>query len=318
MSEFQGIYAPFIQKYINFKRSLGYRFQNKYLFMSFANFTVENGVMDIGLTKELCDKWQEKRPHESDATRYKRVNDIRNFSIYLNQLGYPSYIPAQLKYRSNFTPYIFSAKEIKRFFEACDSLEITPCSNITYMLPALFRMIYGCGLRITEALQLRCKDVCLDERNITIRKSKNGRERILPLSDSLTHVLVQYVNSHLSKYHTADDYFFAKKNGEQCSGASVYIWFRKILFNAGISHGGRGAGPRLHDVRHSFSVHSLKAMSEAGMDLYYSLPILSNYLGHQSLEATDKYVRLTSDMYPELIQNTNKLCEYVFPEVNKK
>ena len=112
--------------------------------------------------------------------------------------------------------------------------------------------------------------------------------------------------------------FLQKKNREGYSAESVYIWFRKILFNAGTSHGGRGLGPRLHDVRHPFSVHSLKAMSEAGMDLYYSLPILSNYLGHQSLEATDKYVRLTSDMYPELIQNTNKLCEYVFPEVNKK
>ena len=56
-------------------------------------------------------------------------------------------------------------------------------------------------------------------------------------------------------------------------------------------------------------------MSEAGLDLYYSLPILSKYLGHQSLEATDKYVRLTSDMYPELIKEVNNFCSYIFPEV---
>ena len=56
-------------------------------------------------------------------------------------------------------------------------------------------------------------------------------------------------------------------------------------------------------------------MSKKGLDLYYSLPILSNYLGHNSLEATDKYVRLTSEMYPELIKEVNNLCSYIFPEV---
>jgi len=56
-------------------------------------------------------------------------------------------------------------------------------------------------------------------------------------------------------------------------------------------------------------------MSESDLDLYYSLPILSQYLGHQSLEATDKYVRLTSDMYPKLIKEINNLCSYIFPEV---
>jgi len=72
---------------------------------------------------------------------------------------------------------------------------------------------------------------------------------------------------------------------------------------------------RLDFLRYVFSVHSLAAMSEAGLDLYYSLPILSIYLGHQSLEATEKYVRLTSDMYPELIWGVERICSYVFPEV---
>ena len=67
--------------------------------------------------------------------------------------------------------------------------------------------------------------------------------------------------------------------------------------------------------RHAFSVHSLAAMAESGLDLYYSLPILSEYLGHQSLEATDKYVSLTSDMYPELLSDINGICSYAFPEV---
>jgi site-specific recombinase XerD len=55
-------------------------------------------------------------------------------------------------------------------------------------------------------------------------------------------------------------------------------------------------------------------MVEAGIDLYVSLPVLSNYLGHQSLSATEHYVRLTANMYPDLISNLNTVCLDVFPK----
>jgi integrase/recombinase XerD len=63
-------------------------------------------------------------------------------------------------------------------------------------------------------------------------------------------------------------------------------------------------------------VHSLATMSKSGLDLYYSLPILSTYLGHQSLEATDSYVRLTAEMYPELIKKSSDICSSVFPVID--
>jgi hypothetical protein len=55
-------------------------------------------------------------------------------------------------------------------------------------------------------------------------------------------------------------------------------------------------------------------MSGSGLDMYYSLPILSTYLGHQSLEATDKYVRLTAEMYPGILHDINNISNYVFPK----
>lgn len=312
---FYGVNACLIEQYIDFKRSMGYALDNVYTFKMFDDFTVTNGVNFVGLTKELADKWAEKRPNESEVTRYKRVNDIINFSIYLNQLGYEAYIPRQLKtYKSTFTPHIFSKEQLNLFFNACDTLEVHRQSPMKYILPVLFRMIYGCGLRVNEALKLRCEDVNLDDGYIIIRESKNGSDRILPISNSLKDVCVQYRQCYLSSL-TSCDYFFPQKNGNKYTPDTVYEWFRKILWKAGIPHGGKGMGPRVHDFRHSFSVHSLAEMARKGLDLYYSLPVLSKYLGHSSLEATDKYVRLTSDMYPELIQDVNSLCSYVFPEV---
>lgn len=55
-------------------------------------------------------------------------------------------------------------------------------------------------------------------------------------------------------------------------------------------------------------------MAEAGSDLYYSLPVLSTYLGHQSLEATNAYVRLTAEMYPGLLKDVDLICLNVFPK----
>ena len=64
---------------------------------------------------------------------------------------------------------------------------------------------------------------------------------------------------------------------------------------SGISHGGKGRGPRLHDLRHTFAVHSVNQMVRQGVYLYRSLPILSIYLGHASVQATERYVRLTEE-----------------------
>ncbi len=313
--EFIGINAPFIKQYVEFKRSLGYAFKHTNNLSMFDRFTVAHSAKTVGLTMELAEKWAERRPNESDVTRYKRVNALINFSKYLNHLGYNSYIPRQVKtYRTTFTPYIFSRENLKVFFAAADSLEVYGTSTMKYILPVVFRLIYGCGLRTNEALSLKCGDVNLEEEYIIIREPKNGHDRMLPISDSLSEICALYRRRYLGM-HSKEDYFFTQKDMSRYAPDTLYRWFRKIIWKAGISHGGKGLGPRVHDLRHSFSVHSLEALSRSGLDLYYSLPVLSKYLGHQSLEATDAYVRLTFEMYPELVAQIDNLCAYVFPEV---
>jgi len=181
------------------------------------------------------------------------------------------------------------------------------------ILPALFRLLYGTGLRIGETLALKNKDINLDDNYLVVLDSKNGKERMIPISASLSKVLKEYV-----KYRNLmplpisnENRFFITLSGYGCNRNHVRKWFRKILWSAGISLD--NYGPRLHDLRHTFSVHTLAMMTESGTDLYCSLPILSAYLGHQSLEATNGYVRLTSDMYPGLLKDVDLICLNVFP-----
>ena len=317
MSRYQGIYATLIAQYVDFKRSLGYKFESaESTYYFFDQFTIQNDETEIGITKELADKWAVKRPNESDSTCYKRVMYLIHFATFMNDSGYKSYIPRLPRtYKSTFTPHIFSYEEIESIFNASDQLKMDNSMDSTInAIPAILRMLYGTGIRVGEAVSLKVKDVNLDDQYLVIRQSKNGKERMVPFSESLAEVCRQYRNS-LHIIQNPEDYFFVKRNGYKCRAKTIYDWFRKVLREAGIPHGGKGQGPRLHDLRHVFSVHSFIAMAETGLDLYYSLPILSEYLGHQSLEATDKYVRLTSDMYPNLLSNINSICSYAFPEV---
>lgn len=320
MSRYHGIYATLIEQFISFKQNLGYKFIDAiYTYSLFDRFTIEKGVTTISVSKELADEWAIKRPNESDSTRYKRVFYLAQLSAFLNDAGYPSYIPRLPKaYRSTFTPYIFSKIELEAIFIACDKLVETNgnMNSSINVIPALFRVLYGTGIRIGEAVALKNRDVYLEDSYFIIKDSKNGKERMVPLSGSLVQVCKQY-RASLSGIYAAGEYFFVKRNGQKCSSKAVYEWFRKALRNANIPHGGKGKGPRLHDFRHAFSVYSLVSMADAGLDLYYSLPILSTYLGHQSLEATDRYVRLTSEMFPGLLSEVNSICAYVFPEVSR-
>jgi integrase len=318
MDDLRSSMAPLIKSFIDFKRSLGYKFNNTYVFRSLDRFLCDQAYESLDLSEEILSKWSQRRPNESDVTWYKRVDDIRSLAIYLNGIGYPSYVPRlPRRYTTTFKPYIFTDEELQRFFEACDNMEYNASyQSLYHVCPALFRLLYGCGLRISEALSLKCEDVNLTDGFIIIHETKNGEERQLPLSESLKNVLAQYRNYCRSNAN-GHDYFFAKRNGAKCSPDTIYKKFRKILYRAKISHAGKGNGPRVHDFRHSFSVHSLANMAEQGLDLYYCLPLLSKYLGHKSLAATDSYVRLTAEMYPKLMNGMNQICAFIFPEVKQ-
>lgn len=170
---------------------------------------------------------------------------------------------------------------------------------------------------LSEALNLCNSDVDLKTGQLTIRNSKFNKDRLVVMSESLTTVCLNYVKQiHLCS--SPLDYFFMKKDKSQIKQNCVYRSFRKILWKCGISHGGRGKGPRVHDFRHTFAVYSLKMQHEKGIDLYCSLPVLSTFLGHSSISATGKYVRLTQEMYPELIHSISLITAYVIPEVRIK
>ena len=206
-------------------------------------------------------------------------------------------------------------------FRECDKLTLTRhyMNSVRCTMPCLVRMLYGTGIRIGEAMKLTHRDVDFTQGVLILRECKNGQDRLVPMSLSLREICKDWVayKERLGLSVDAGSPFFTSANGLRFSESSIYEIFRIVLQRAGIGHGGRSKGPRLHDLRHTFCVNALVKLSEEGMDLYCSMPILMTYMGHQSLEATNRYVRLTKEMYPYLLMKMDDTYKYVFPEIGK-
>lgn len=322
--DYWSIYASYITDFVTLKRSLGFKYNvGEGILSLFDRFIIEQGETRIGLSKELADKWSVRTNNESELTRYGKVVCISQFSGYLRSLGVKSYIPQLPKYPdSTFIPHIFSYDEMNILFKASDSLRLRlrDMGSSMFVMPCFLRMLYATGIRVGEALSLKNKDIKLTEKYLVLREAKNGKERLVPFTDTLANVCQDYLEQRnklpIINIDKDDNPFFVTLNGGCCRQSAIYRWFRKILNLAGIPFTGNRHGPRVHDIRHSFACHSFVKLSDEGMDLYCSWPYLSTYLGHQSLESTERYVRLTAQIYPELLKNADRLYVDVLPDIN--
>lgn len=317
-----GIYAGLISEYVSHKRSLGYKMEEtEERLRRFDQLTIERGETEIGISRDLAEAWAEPFPMESDNARYGRISMLRGFSAYLQKVGYASYVPQLPKYKGNFIPRIYTKQEMAAIFRECDKLTLSRhyMYSVKCVMPSLIRMLYGTGIRIGEALKLNHGDVNFEHGVLKLQGCKNGQDRIVPMSLSLREVCKDWVayKQKLSLPVEADNSFFTSADGRKFTECSVYEIFRQVLQRAGIGHGGRGVGPRLHDLRHTFCVNALVKLTEEGKDLYCALPVLMTYMGHQSIEATNRYVRLTQEMYPHLLLKMDEAYKCVFPDLGK-
>ena len=312
---FSGPFAPMCEKFVAQKRMLGAEYtQQENILRRFDNFSSAFEVEPYIISQELASAWSCKFPNETDMNRYNRVMEMLRFSKFLVTEGYPSFLTDSYPVKcSTHTPYIFTKEELQRFFRVVDSLE--SCPNVPHrhlIMPLLFRLLYGCGLRISETLALTKADVNLETGVLHILHGKNGRERLVPMSPSLTKRCADYAKEVLEG-KPSDAFFFFRMAGLPYSRSGIGKAFRGFLWDAGIPYLGKDRGPSIHDLRHTFVCHRLNQWASEGTDLNSVLPLLSKYLGHTSVVATAWYLRLTAEAYPEVIRTMNTYAAGILP-----
>ncbi len=322
---YKSVLATYIKGFINMKEASGCNFlRGKWILFEIDRFFQENNILEPVITRELVGRWRKTRVNDSQSTLYIKYSIISQLARYMTRQGRECFIPRLPGFSSskwNFTPYIFTHKQIDQLFCRSNLLRMYDrhMSNTMFSVPAVLRLIYSTGLRVSEALSIRNADIKLDQRYILIRKTKNGSERIVPINDELCNVLQQYAyyRDKIPVRHASSpsSFFFIKSDGSYCAAQSIYTWFRRLLAECSIPYVGNHHGPRVHDLRHTFAVHAFVQMAHSGMDLYTSLPIISACLGHKSLYATEQYIRLTSEMYPELAGQCSSVNAFVYPRI---
>jgi len=303
-----------LQSFLSFKRSIGYKYERAaQMLLQLDRYLADHNIMN--LDSEAMQVWLKRHDDESNGTHYLRVSIYRQLALHLNRHDKTIPLPTcRTTLTSSFVPYIFTRQQIIELLRAADRTPRKVNSSAYLMMPVMMRVLYCCGLRVSEATGLTVANLDLNRSRLSILHSKYDISRTLPIHESLTDLL----SRHLNTIYTAtrpDDFVFPTTKMQRYSNVTVYEHFRRLLWECGISHGGRGQGPRLHDLRHTFAVHSLQNLIAEDKDAYVFLPILARYLGHKNIYETEKYLRLTAEVYPELLEKVNSVLGDMQPEV---
>ena len=316
--EYSSSIAPHIIGLIEQKRSLGYKYNSEAIMLRrFDKFCVERYPHEATVSRVIMLDWATKQPSESPGTLQNRISPVKELAKYIIRLGQEAFVyPSGLMPRvPRYVPHIYTNEELKLIFAQTDRCHY--CYEVPYrhfVMPVFFRLLYGCGMRLSEARLLRVMDVDLREGVITVTNAKLDKHRQLPVSSELLERLREYhKNVHLLSATT--DWFFPGYACKPMTTGNVEKNLRKFLWQARISHGGRGKGPRVHDFRHTMAVHCLRRWVMEDKDLRAYLPVLQAYLGHASLNDTAYYLHLTADLFPDIIEKVERIFGDIIPKV---
>ena len=298
--EFNSIFKDELRDLLIYKRSNGYKYGKTkvYKLLALDKFFIKINLKKKYITQDIVDLWLQECPsNNAKTTKAKYFSYMSIFCNYLITTKHKNIIqpePHNIKYHSEFIPYIFSNEEICKISKYIKKLIEKNQNNMNYKtFYVMFCLFYCCGLRFSEAHMLKLNNFDAKEQKLIIENSKNNITREIPLSNSLFTLLNNYIT--MNSYPYDNSYIFINnKNDHIYQGVVRYI-FKKVLKGSKISLRYDGKSQRIHDLRHTFAVNSLKQMEQKGFDLYTSLSQLSVYLGHKSIRESEYYLRAVQD-----------------------
>ncbi len=276
---------------------------------------------ECALTESSMSKWISTL-QGSSASIENEIIVIRQFLKYLNLNGYNAFIPVIPKVHSDYSPYIFSDEEIELIFVSTDNITVKEkkaCIYLPIEFPVILRLLLCCGLRIGETIRMQMKYVDLDNGVLKLVNTKSDKQRLVPMSENMTDILTKYCFAMGLIGNDEAWLFPGNDRDKHISDRSVKHRFERILKDNGIELKNRKKnerGPCLHCMRHAFAFRSFRQTEMTGLSLTDSVPFLSIYLGHDSLNETEKYLRFSSEMYPETTELFGSFMKDLLPEVD--
>lgn len=288
-----------VADYLSTRRALGFTLnESERLLGQFVDHLDELGV-DI-VTVELALGWATAPAAGVGNWWSRRLTVVRGFARYLHTLDPAHQVPPVevLARRSRrATPYLYSDDDIAALITAAGVRLRSPLRILTYQ--TVIGLLAVTGLRVGEAIRLDRADLDLDLGLLTVRHSKFGKSRLVPLHPSTLAALAAYLHRRdqlrPSATHTTPA-LFVSTTGTRLIYSNVHLTFQQLVGHVGLGPRSRSCRPRIHDLRHSFAVATLLDAYRAGHDVQARLPLLSTYLGHVHPGSTYWYLSAAPEL----------------------
>jgi len=293
-----------LAQYVALRRTLGTKLEESARTLEhFVEFLEHQGSEFI--TSELALRWAMEPQGVQRATWARRLGMVRRFAAWLITIDGRTVVPPHrllAPRRIRNKPHIFTEQEISQLMaEAARLGSRTGLRALTYT--TLIGLLTATGLRPGEALALDRSDVDLENGILSIRQTKFGKSRFVPVSDSTRVALQEYANQRDSlRPSSRTNAFLVSECGDRVHGCAARRTFAKLSCTIGLrtavgSHR-CGRGPRLQDFRHCFATRRLIEWYRAGVDVAREMSKLTTYLGHVEVAHTYWYL----EAVPELLQ----------------
>lgn len=294
-----------LAEYVALRRVTGFKFKDsERLLSNFVAFAVARGDRRVRCKTALAWATQAK----SSRQRYDRIRVISRFAEHLRAEDPRHEMPPQdvfVARRARPSPRILTEAEIARVVATAAELG-APGSLQGKTYSTIFGLLAATGLRVSEALGLRARDVT--DTGLVIRETKFRKSRLVPIH-STTHAALAAYAAARRKVACDDDAFFVSRRRRALSRHSALMTFRRVAEAAGVGRDASGKRPRLHDLRHTFAVRALERCPLGRDRVEQHIVALTTYLGHARIESTYWYLEST----PRLMKDIAVACEKVAP-----
>ena len=286
----------------------------------FDNYLLSEVQKVDEINAELIDKYELTLADKLSVNARCAYNShLRQFFKYLYQRDIKLPLPENPIFKSDFKAYVFSKEDVRRFIWKCDDLyeETGQLRFVTYSV--LLRMVYSCGLRISEALKLKKEDIDFFQNTIFISETKNCKERLVPFTDELGLILNGYITNVVGD----NQYLFTsrKNSSKPYTPRWAQLFFEEIAkhlqMDTILKDSGSPKGNSIHSLRHTFAVHSLQNLIDQGKDPYTFMPFLSYYMGHENILGTQEYIHLANENSVYIENVMKDYNDEIFPEVDE-
>jgi integrase/recombinase XerD len=249
------------------------------------------------------------------------IHYIRQLLSFLTDNGYHCFIPKTIAVKDTYVPYLYTDQDIENIFKIADSFTAPHAvknKRIAYEMPLLLRLLFCCGMRVGEAINIKVGDIDFERKLFILRVTKKYKQRLVPFGIELSEILYLYCIA-MGILNDSAAYLFPENDiYTHISANSVGNYYRSIRKKAGINNlhqSKNGRGACLHCFRHTFAVRSFDKNERRGISQRESVPFLSTYLGHDSLYETEKYLKYSGDYFEDTLIKFESFAGDLFPEV---